>query len=118
MQGHREARQEHVREREGNPTFIAPTLFLYVDDGRITVHSDDLKLNTRELGNAFGVCELMHHTWRRRDPSTSWRDFAHCELPVAKRARRPWLFACWAILFVVFIKATCVVFTLRAFAPF
>ncbi|EJD32170.1 hypothetical protein AURDEDRAFT_44782, partial [Auricularia subglabra TFB-10046 SS5] len=85
MQGRREARQEHVREREGNPTFIAPTLFLYVDDGRITVHSDDLKLNTRELGNAFGVvrewfngaglqpdldkCELMHHTWRRRDPS-------------------------------------------------
>lgn len=83
MQARRAARAQEMRLL--NPTFVSPTLFLYVDDGRITVHSDSLQLNTAELRYAFTVvrewfnlaglqpdldkCELMHHTWRRRDGS-------------------------------------------------
>ena len=41
MQARRAARASEMRQQ--NPTSIAPTLFLYVDDGRITVHSNDLE---------------------------------------------------------------------------
>lgn len=72
-----------VQMRQLNPTFISPSLSLYVDDGRATVHSDSLELNTAELRYAFCVIrewfkgaglqpdldELMHHTWRTRDGS-------------------------------------------------
>ena len=51
MQGRRAAREELMQE--DNPSSVAPTLFLYVDDGRITVHSDSLELNTEELRYSF-----------------------------------------------------------------
>ena len=43
MQERRAARA--VEMRQLNPTFVSPSLCLYVDDGRITVHSDSLQLN-------------------------------------------------------------------------
>lgn len=81
MQQRRAARA--VEMCQLNPTFISPSLSLYVDGGRATVHSDSLEPNTAELRYAFCVIrewfkgaglqpdldksELMHHTWRTRD---------------------------------------------------